>query len=77
MDARKKTRQQIEAEGGTERRGFAAMSLEQRRAIAAKGGRKAHENGTAHRWTPSEAANAGRIGGTVSRGGRGKVPASA
>src|SRR5919198_4485261 len=41
-------------------RGFASMSLEQRRAIASKGGRAAHEKGTAHCWTTEEARSAGR-----------------
>jgi general stress protein YciG len=41
-------------------RGFASMSPEQRRAIASKGGRAAHEKGTAHCWTTEEARSAGR-----------------
>jgi uncharacterized protein len=61
-----------------ERRGFASMSPEKQREIASKGGRAAHEKGTAHEWTPDEARNAGRKGGQISRGGRGRlVPASA
>ena len=59
-----------------ERRGFASMSPEKQREIASKGGRAAHEKGTAHEWTADEARNAGRKGGQVSRGGRGRlVPA--
>ena len=56
-----------------ERRGFASMSPERQREIASKGGRAAHEKGTAHEWTPEEARRAGRKGGQVSRGGRGRL----
>ena len=47
-----------------ERRGFASMSREKQREIASKGGRAAHEKGTAHEWTPDEARAAGRKGGS-------------
>ncbi|HXH06065.1 MAG TPA: KGG domain-containing protein [Vicinamibacterales bacterium] len=56
-----------------ERRGFASMSPEKQREIASKGGRAAHAKGTAHEWTSEEARAAGRKGGQVSRGGRGKL----
>ena len=56
-----------------ERRGFASMSPERQREIASKGGRAAHEKGTAHEWTPEEARRAGRKGGQISRGGRGRL----
>src|SRR5690242_14202280 len=56
-----------------ERRGFASMSPEKQREIASKGGRAAHEKGTAHEWTADEARNAGRKGGQISRGGRGRL----
>ena len=56
-----------------ERRGFASMSPEKQREIASKGGRAAHEKGTAHEWTPDEARVAGRKGGQISRGGRGRL----
>jgi general stress protein YciG len=56
-----------------ERRGFASMSPEKQREIASKGGRAAHAKGTAHEWTPEEARTAGRRGGQVSRGGRGRL----
>jgi len=56
-----------------ERRGFASMSPEKQREIASKGGRAAHEKGTAHEWTADEARLAGRKGGQVSRGGRGRL----
>ena len=56
-----------------ERRGFASMSPEKQREIASKGGRAAHEKGTAHEWTAEEARAAGRKGGQISRGGRGRL----
>ena len=49
------------------------MSPEKQREIASKGGRAAHEKGTAHEWTADEARTAGRKGGQVSRGGRGRL----
>ena len=59
-----------------ERRGFASMSPEKQREIASKGGRAAHQKGTAHEWSSDEAREAGRKGGMASRGGRGKLPAN-
>lgn len=56
-----------------ERRGFASMSPDKQREIASKGGRAAHTKGTAHEWTSEEARQAGRKGGQVSRGGRGRL----
>jgi len=44
-------------------RGFASMSPEKRREIAAKGGKAAHEMGLAHQWTFEEASAAGKKGG--------------
>ncbi len=64
------------ADSGTprkSRRGFASMSPDKQREIASKGGRAAHEKGTAHEWTPEEARAAGRKGGLTSRGGRGRA----
>ena len=50
------------------RRGFAAMDEKKQREIASKGGRAAHEQGTAHQFTPEEAKRAGQRGGeAVSR----------
>jgi general stress protein YciG len=46
-------------------RGFAAMDREKQRRIASKGGKAAHEKGTAHEFTPEEARVAGRKGGEV------------
>jgi hypothetical protein len=49
-------------------RGFAGMSEPRQRAIAAEGGRAAHERGTAHEFSAAEARKAGQKGGvTVSR----------
>jgi general stress protein YciG len=44
-------------------RGFAAMSPERQREIARRGGRAAHERGTAHEFSLDEARAAGRRGG--------------
>ena len=43
-----------------ERRGFASMTPEKQREIASKGGKAAHQKGTAHEWTSEEAREAGR-----------------
>ena len=51
------------------------MSPEKQREIASKGGRAAHAKGTAHEWTSEEARSAGRKGGQISRGGRGRLSA--
>jgi hypothetical protein len=59
-----------------QRRGFASMSPSKQRKIASKGGRAAHAQGVAHKWTGGKrgtASKAGRKGGLASRGGRGKV----
>jgi uncharacterized protein len=48
---------------GRERGGFAAMNREKQREIARRGGRAAHQKGTAHEFTPDEARTAGRKGG--------------
>ena len=54
-------------------RGFASMAQDKQREIASKGGRAAHMKGTAHEWTSEEARAAGRKGGQISRGGRGRL----
>jgi len=41
-------------------RGFGAMDEKKQREIAAKGGRAAHQKGTAHEFSPDEASAAGR-----------------
>ena len=43
-------------------RGFASMDKSRQREIASKGGRAAHERGTAHEFDSSEAATAARRG---------------
>jgi general stress protein YciG len=48
-------------------RGFASMDPAKQREIASKGGRAAHQKGTAHEWTRAEAREAGRKGGMMSR----------
>ncbi len=48
---------------GTSNRGFAAMDAEKQREIASKGGKAAHERGSAHEFTSEEAREAGRRGG--------------
>lgn len=58
-----KTRQ-----NNTGKRGFASMDEARQREIASKGGKAAHEKGTAHEWSSAEAREAGRKGGeSVSR----------
>lgn len=54
-------------------RGFASMDRDQQRAIASSGGKAAHAQGKAHEWNSEEARAAGRKGGQVSRGGRGRL----
>lgn len=51
-------------------RGFAAMDRQRLTEIARKGGRAAHAAGTAHRFTPDEAREAGRRGGFASHARR-------
>lgn len=44
-------------------RGFASMDPEKQKEIASKGGKAAHQKGTAHEFTSEEAREAGRKGG--------------
>lgn len=46
-------------------RGFASMSKEKQAEIASKGGKAAHEKGTAHQFTTNEAREAGKKGGAT------------
>ena len=55
---------------GSSNRGFASMDEEQQREIASKGGKAAHEKGTAHEFDSEEAREAGRKGGQASGGNR-------
>ena len=50
--------------------GFAAMDDETRRGVASRGGKAAHDRGTAHEFTPEEAREAGRKGGLRVSGDR-------
>lgn len=43
------------------------MDRDKQREIASKGGKAAHEKGTAHEWTKQEAREAGRKGGLARR----------
>lgn len=52
-----------------EERGFASMDPEKQKEIARKGGKAAHQKGTAHEFTSEEARQAGRKGGKASHGG--------
>ena len=49
-----------------EDRGFASMDRGKQREIASKGGKAAHQKGSAHEWTSDEAREAGRKGGMAS-----------
>ena len=51
--------------GQKQGRGFAGMDAARQREIASKGGKAAHEKGTAHEFTSDEARVAGRKGGEV------------
>lgn len=53
----------------TSKRGFASMDEDKQREIASKGGKAAHEKGTAHEFDAEEAREAGRKGGEASHGG--------
>jgi general stress protein YciG len=52
----------------TKKRGFASMDAAKQREIASKGGRAAHQKGTAHEFTTEEAREAGRKGGMAAHG---------
>jgi general stress protein YciG len=58
----------VDQEGSVakEDRGFASMERAKQREIASKGGKAAHQKGTAHEWTSEEAREAGRKGGMAS-----------
>lgn len=58
------------------KQGFASMSVEDRKRVAAMGGRAAHFQGKAHEWTSDEARRAGRKGGEASHGGGRKAKAT-
>ena len=52
------------------KRGFSSMDKAKQREIASKGGKAAHQKGTAHEFTSEEAREAGRKGGAASRARR-------
>jgi uncharacterized protein len=56
----------LEGTVAKEDRGFASMDRNKQREIASKGGKAAHQKGTAHEWTSEEAREAGRKGGMAS-----------
>ena len=47
-----------------QRRGFACVKPEMMREIASQGGKAAHSNGTANKWTTDTARAAGKVGGS-------------
>jgi general stress protein YciG len=53
------------------------MDRDKQRRIASKGGKAAHEKGTAHEWTAEEARAAGRKGGVASHRQQPQAPAPA
>lgn len=53
----------MERQGNKSERGFASMDAAKQKQIASKGGKAAHEKGTAHEFTAEEARAAGRKGG--------------
>jgi general stress protein YciG len=65
---RKSTPNEDAPQGKKSNRGFASMDPAKQREIASKGGRAAHEKGTAHQFSANEAREAGKKGGgTVSQ----------
>lgn len=50
-------------QANTRNRGFASMDSQKQREIARKGGKAAHQKGTAHEFSADEARVAGRKGG--------------
>lgn len=50
------------------------MHPDKQKMVASRGGKAAHAKGTAHKWTPEEAALAGKLGGRARQGiGNGKT----
>ena len=52
-----------ESQPKSQPRGFAALTPEKMRELASRGGRAAQARGTAHKFSPTEARAAGRLGG--------------
>jgi hypothetical protein len=53
------------------------MDRAKQREIASKGGKAAHQKGTAHEWTSEEARDAGRKGGIASHQRRREIQSQA
>lgn len=53
---------EIQDNNGRRSRGFASMDKDRQRMIASKGGRAAHEKGTAHEFSSNEASVAAKKG---------------
>lgn len=51
---------------GSSNRGFASMDPQKQREIASKGGKAAHQKGSAHEFNSQEARQAGKKGGQSS-----------
>lgn len=60
-------------ESNQKNRGFAAMDRSRQIEIARKGGKAAHQKGTAHEFTADEARAAGRKGGETVSANRGHM----
>jgi general stress protein YciG len=60
-------------QNNSKNRGFAAMDSSRQREIARKGGKAAHQKGTAHEFTADEARAAGRKGGETVSANRGHM----
>ncbi|MDQ3185343.1 MAG: hypothetical protein M3Q16_02550 [Pseudomonadota bacterium] len=56
--------------GQGSKRGFASMDEDKQKEIASKGGKAAHEKGTAHEFDSNEARQAGQKGGEAVSGDR-------
>jgi general stress protein YciG len=54
-----------EAPKAKSKRGFASMDAKKQQEIASKGGKAAHEKGTAHQFNSDEAQAAGKKGGAA------------
>jgi uncharacterized protein len=64
--AKANTKKETDGTKPKSRRGFAGMDRAAVRALASRGGKAAHEQGTAHEFTSEEARAAGRKGGLAS-----------
>lgn len=63
MDTSENKEQEAPRQSKGRGRGFASMDPAKQREIASKGGKAAHQKGTAHEFTSEEAREAGRKGG--------------